>query len=223
MGIAEWDGFRHAACCGEAARPPARARRGDVSGMDRRRSLRGARYRDRWYDDGGDDEIEIFSATQAMGQGLATTYAQLAVDTFGVAIDRKVAMSQGDTDRAQGFGSAGSRSLFSAVRRCASAAETHRRARRATRRRGAGGGGRRYRISRRGFRHRRYRSPDRPVRARAPPAASSASCSIPRAASRGPTGPTAATSAKSRSIPRPARSRSLPTGRATTSAASSIR
>jgi len=64
------------------------------------------------------DGIEIVSATQAMGQGLATTYAQLAVDVFGVPIER-IRIVQGDTDRAQGFGSAGSRSLFvggSAVR-----------------------------------------------------------------------------------------------------------
>ena len=64
------------------------------------------------------DSIEIVSATQAMGQGLATTYAQLAVDVFGVPIE-KIRIVQGDTDRARGFGSAGSRSLFvggSAVR-----------------------------------------------------------------------------------------------------------
>jgi carbon-monoxide dehydrogenase large subunit len=60
---------------------------------------------------GNDGEIEIFSATQAMGQGLATTYAQLAVDVFGVPIDR-IRIVQGDTDRGTGFGSAGSRSLF---------------------------------------------------------------------------------------------------------------
>jgi carbon-monoxide dehydrogenase large subunit len=59
----------------------------------------------------GTGEIEIFSATQAMGQGLATTYAQLAVDVFGVPIER-VRIVQGDTDRGTGFGSAGSRSLF---------------------------------------------------------------------------------------------------------------
>jgi aerobic carbon-monoxide dehydrogenase large subunit len=65
--------------------------------------------------DGG---IEIFSATQPMGQGLATTFAQLAVDVFGVPIER-VRVLFGDTDRGTGFGSAGSRSLFvggSAVR-----------------------------------------------------------------------------------------------------------
>ena len=65
-----------------------------------------------------DGFIEIYTATQAMGQGIATSYAQLAVDVFGVPIDR-VRIVQGDTDRGQGFGSAGSRSLFtggSAVR-----------------------------------------------------------------------------------------------------------
>ncbi len=59
----------------------------------------------------GNGGIEIFSATQAFGQGLATTYAQLAVDIFGVPID-KIRIVQGDTDRGTGFGSAGSRSLF---------------------------------------------------------------------------------------------------------------
>ena len=64
------------------------------------------------------DGVEIVSATQAMGQGLATSYAQLAVDVFGVPIE-KIRIVQGDTDRITGFGSAGSRSLFvggSAVR-----------------------------------------------------------------------------------------------------------
>ena len=59
----------------------------------------------------GDGYIEIFSATQAMGQGIVTTYAQLAVDVFGVPIE-KIRVLQGDTDRGTGFGSAGSRSLF---------------------------------------------------------------------------------------------------------------
>ena len=58
-----------------------------------------------------DGYIELGSATQAMGQGIATSYAQLAVDVFGVDIDR-IRVLQGDTDRANGFGSAGSRSLF---------------------------------------------------------------------------------------------------------------
>ena len=65
-----------------------------------------------------DGTIEVFSAVNAMGQGIATTLAQLVVDAFGVPID-KVRIVLGDTDRGDGFGSAGSRSLFtggSAVR-----------------------------------------------------------------------------------------------------------
>jgi aerobic carbon-monoxide dehydrogenase large subunit len=58
-----------------------------------------------------DGVIEIFSAVNAMGQGIATSLAQLAVDAFGVPIE-KVRVVLGDTDRGDGFGSAGSRSLF---------------------------------------------------------------------------------------------------------------
>ena len=65
-----------------------------------------------------DGVIEVFTAVNAMGQGIATTLAQLVVDAFGVPMD-KVRVVMGDTDRGNGFGSAGSRSLFtggSAVR-----------------------------------------------------------------------------------------------------------
>jgi carbon-monoxide dehydrogenase large subunit len=58
-----------------------------------------------------DGFIELTSATQAMGQGIHTSYVQLAHDVFGVPIER-IRVLQGDTDRANGFGSAGSRSLF---------------------------------------------------------------------------------------------------------------
>jgi carbon-monoxide dehydrogenase large subunit len=53
-----------------------------------------------------------------MGQGIATSLAQLVVDAFGVPLE-KVRVVLGDTDRGDGFGSAGSRSIFtggSAVR-----------------------------------------------------------------------------------------------------------
>jgi len=60
-----------------------------------------------------DGFIDLICATQGMGQGIATSYAQLAVDTFGVPIER-IRVLLGDTDRANGFGSAGSRSLFTA-------------------------------------------------------------------------------------------------------------
>jgi carbon-monoxide dehydrogenase large subunit len=66
----------------------------------------------------GDGFVELSSATMAMGQGIATSYVQLAHDVFGVPLER-IRVLQGDTDRANGFGSAGSRSLFtggSAVR-----------------------------------------------------------------------------------------------------------
>ena len=59
----------------------------------------------------GDGVIEVFSAVNAMGQGIATTLAQLMVDVFDVPMD-KVRVVLGDTDRGDGFGSAGSRSLF---------------------------------------------------------------------------------------------------------------
>jgi carbon-monoxide dehydrogenase large subunit len=65
-----------------------------------------------------DGVIEVFSAVNAMGQGIATSLAQLVVDAFGVSIDQ-VRVVLGDTDRGDGFGSAGSRSIFtggSAVR-----------------------------------------------------------------------------------------------------------
>ena len=61
----------------------------------------------------GDGEIEIYATTQAMGQGIATSYAQLAVDVFGVPLER-IKVVFGDSDRGSGFGSAGSRSLFTA-------------------------------------------------------------------------------------------------------------
>ena len=59
----------------------------------------------------GDHVIELTSATQAMGQGIVTSYAQLAAEVFGVPIE-SIRIVQGDTDRANGFGSAGSRSAF---------------------------------------------------------------------------------------------------------------
>src|SRR6202021_3671033 len=49
--------------------------------------------------------------TQAMGQGLQTSFAQMISEALGVSID-KVDVVQGNTDLAIGFGSVGSRSLF---------------------------------------------------------------------------------------------------------------
>ncbi len=58
-----------------------------------------------------DGLIEVFTAVNAMGQGIATSLAQLVVDVFGVPLSQ-VRVVMGDTDRGNGFGSAGSRSLF---------------------------------------------------------------------------------------------------------------
>jgi len=55
--------------------------------------------------------VTVFSGTQAMGQGLETTYTQLVTEVFGISSD-KVRIVQGDTDRANGVGSVGSRSAF---------------------------------------------------------------------------------------------------------------
>lgn len=58
-----------------------------------------------------DGTVTVFSGTQAMGQGLETTYTQLATEVLGIA-SGKVKIVQGDTDRANGVGSVGSRSAF---------------------------------------------------------------------------------------------------------------
>jgi aerobic carbon-monoxide dehydrogenase large subunit len=60
---------------------------------------------------GSDGIIEVFTAVNAMGQGIQTSLAQLLVDAFGVPME-KIRVVMGDTDRGDGFGSAGSRSLF---------------------------------------------------------------------------------------------------------------
>jgi aerobic carbon-monoxide dehydrogenase large subunit len=61
----------------------------------------------------GDGQIEVYASTMGMGQGIATSYAQLVVDVFGVELDR-IRIVTGDSDLGSGFGSAGSRSLFTA-------------------------------------------------------------------------------------------------------------
>ncbi|MBM3568466.1 MAG: xanthine dehydrogenase family protein [Alphaproteobacteria bacterium] len=59
----------------------------------------------------GNGRVTVLSATQAMGQGLATSYAQLVAAALEVPFD-SVDIVQGDTDLVQGFGSLGSRSAF---------------------------------------------------------------------------------------------------------------
>jgi carbon-monoxide dehydrogenase large subunit len=59
----------------------------------------------------GEGVITLLSGTQAMGQGLATVYAQMAAARLGLALGA-ITLLQGDTERiASGVGSYGSRSL----------------------------------------------------------------------------------------------------------------
>jgi carbon-monoxide dehydrogenase large subunit len=60
---------------------------------------------------GADGTVTVFSGTQAMGQGLETTYSQLVAEVLNTSIE-KIRIVQGDTDRANGVGSVGSRSAF---------------------------------------------------------------------------------------------------------------
>ena len=107
--LADWNGF--------AARAAASAARGKLRGRGIATFLEwtgGNVFEERvTVAVKGDGEIEIYATTQAMGQGIATSYAQLAVDVFGVPLE-KINIVLGDSDRGSGFGSAGSRSLFTA-------------------------------------------------------------------------------------------------------------
>lgn len=58
-----------------------------------------------------DGSVTVFSGTMAMGQGLETSYTQLVAEVLGLAFE-KITIIQGDTDRANGVGSVGSRSAF---------------------------------------------------------------------------------------------------------------
>jgi carbon-monoxide dehydrogenase large subunit len=60
---------------------------------------------------GADGTVTVFSGTQAMGQGLETTYTQLVSEVLNIS-NESIRIVQGDTDRANGVGSVGSRSAF---------------------------------------------------------------------------------------------------------------
>jgi aerobic carbon-monoxide dehydrogenase large subunit len=55
--------------------------------------------------------VVLQTGTQAMGQGLQTSFSQMIAASLGISID-KIDVVQGNTDLAIGFGSVGSRSLF---------------------------------------------------------------------------------------------------------------
>jgi len=58
-----------------------------------------------------DGRVRVFTATQAMGQGIETSYVQILADTLQIDPER-IEIVQGDSDVAQGFGSMASRSLY---------------------------------------------------------------------------------------------------------------
>jgi aerobic carbon-monoxide dehydrogenase large subunit len=58
-----------------------------------------------------DGTLTVFSGTQAMGQGLETSYTQLVTEVLGIEAG-SIKIVQGDTDLANGVGSVGSRSAF---------------------------------------------------------------------------------------------------------------
>ena len=107
LALADWSGFEARAAQSQA--------RGKLRGLGISTFLEwtgGNVFEERvTVDVKADGTIEVFSAVNQMGQGIATTLAQLVVDVFGVPIER-VKVILGDTDRGDGFGSAGSRSLF---------------------------------------------------------------------------------------------------------------
>jgi carbon-monoxide dehydrogenase large subunit len=55
--------------------------------------------------------VRVFTAMQAMGQGIETSYVQILADTLQID-PAKIEVVQGDSDEAQGIGSMGSRSLY---------------------------------------------------------------------------------------------------------------
>jgi carbon-monoxide dehydrogenase large subunit len=58
-----------------------------------------------------DGRILVYTAMQAMGQGIETSYVQILAETLDVDPER-IVIVQGDSDIAQGIGSMGSRSLY---------------------------------------------------------------------------------------------------------------
>jgi carbon-monoxide dehydrogenase large subunit len=104
--IADWDGF--------AARAAEAKRRGRLRG-------RGLSVYLEWtgalptetvdIEVDAEGRVTVFSGTQAMGQGLETSYVQLVTEVLQIPANR-VTLVQGDTDRANGVGSVGSRSAF---------------------------------------------------------------------------------------------------------------
>ncbi len=105
--LADWDGF--------AARKKAAKRKGLLYGRGLTSYIEWTGGRAHTEKVGlhatAEGRVILHSGTQAMGQGLQTTYTQMISESLGIPMD-KIDIVQGDTDLATGFGSVGSRSLF---------------------------------------------------------------------------------------------------------------
>ena len=120
LALADWDGF-------EARRDAARTRRllrgrglayhiDSTSGLSPKESVEAVAT--------PDGRVRLYSATQDMGQGLKSTYAQIAGDILGLPPDA-IDVVQGDTAATpEGTGSYGSRSLYTGGAAVALACET---------------------------------------------------------------------------------------------------
>lgn len=106
LAAADWDGF--------AARRAESARRGllrgravstflEWTGVVHQESVR--------LQVDGSGTVRVFTALQAMGQGIETSFVQIVADTLQIDPAR-IEVVQGDSDSAQGIGSMGSRSLY---------------------------------------------------------------------------------------------------------------
>ena len=148
-----------------------------------------------------DGYVEIFSATQAMGQGLATTYRPARGRRVRRADredqDRPGRYRPGDGIRQRGVAFAFRRRIGGAGGGTANGAEGT-----GSRRRGPRSGSDRHRILGWRLRRCRHRSSDRSLRSRATAAGATDPAGFRAVQSPGRRGRTAATSAKSRSTPR---------------------
>ena len=164
-----------------------------------------------------DGTVTIVTGTMDFGMGHATPFAQMLTDKLGMPFDR-IRMVEGDSDRmAFGGGTGGSRSMMFVGAAIVEAVRSGDRARQADRLARAGSLGRRHRVQGRPLRHRRHRPLDRHHGTGAAPARRAEAAGRRRrhrststmwrtSRCRRPS-PTAATSPRSRSIPRPGHAR----------------
>ena len=105
--LADWDGY--------AARQAATVKNGKLRGRAVSTFLEwtsGNVFEEKMYCTVQDDgKIVVSTGTQAMGQGIETSFAQVVSRVFGIEPD-KIKVVMGDTDAMTGGGSVGSRSLF---------------------------------------------------------------------------------------------------------------